>query len=297
VVADDKSQATTLPGVFAGGDIVTGGATVILAMGAGRRAAKGIATWLSGGKAKWPITEADMDAFVPMTQIAAASAAGVKGAVTVDSAGKVCPKCRQPIDGDEEYICCADAKLQWRCEACAKVSEGFAFPYGQCPACGGKLAPLGERSIADAAALEAVRTAFEIELGGMAFYKRASAEAKDPQLQALFGKFAEMEKEHMNTLASRYHVNVADATDGFKTERAAIYAGIPNDPQDPGNLFRIAIAFEQRAVKYFSEKAEKCAAGSMEQQLYRELAAEEREHVDILATEFNRFKAGKPGML
>jgi glutamate synthase (NADPH/NADH) small chain len=31
-----------MPGVFAGGDIVTGGATVILAMGAGRKAAAGI---------------------------------------------------------------------------------------------------------------------------------------------------------------------------------------------------------------------------------------------------------------
>ena len=29
----------------------------------------------------------------------------------------------------------------------------------------------------------------------------------------------------------------------------------------------------------------------------RELAAEEREHVDLLTTEYNRFKAGKPGLL
>jgi len=106
-----------------------------------------------------------------------------------------------------------------------------------------------------------------------------------------------MEKEHMATLSGRYHVDVSEASEGFKTERAAVYAGIPNDPQDPANLFRIAIAFEQRAVKYFSEKGASCAPGSMEQQLYKELAAEEREHVDILTTEYNRFKAGKPGML
>jgi glutamate synthase (NADPH/NADH) small chain len=37
---DPKTQMTSLPGVFAGGDIVTGGATVILAMGAGRTAAR-----------------------------------------------------------------------------------------------------------------------------------------------------------------------------------------------------------------------------------------------------------------
>ena len=43
----DESLATSIPGVYAGGDIVTGGATVILAMGAGRRAARSIKRFLS----------------------------------------------------------------------------------------------------------------------------------------------------------------------------------------------------------------------------------------------------------
>jgi glutamate synthase (NADPH/NADH) small chain len=34
--------------VYAGGDIVTGSATVILAMGAGKRAARSIDRWLGG---------------------------------------------------------------------------------------------------------------------------------------------------------------------------------------------------------------------------------------------------------
>jgi glutamate synthase (NADPH/NADH) small chain len=38
----DEGGATTRPGVFAGGDAVTGAATVILAMGAGRKAAAAI---------------------------------------------------------------------------------------------------------------------------------------------------------------------------------------------------------------------------------------------------------------
>ncbi|HEU4402924.1 MAG TPA: NADPH-dependent glutamate synthase [Candidatus Polarisedimenticolia bacterium] len=42
IEADSETGATSLPGVFAGGDIVTGAATVILAMGAGRKAASGI---------------------------------------------------------------------------------------------------------------------------------------------------------------------------------------------------------------------------------------------------------------
>ncbi len=43
-----EDGATTRPGVFAGGDAVTGAATVILAMGAGRRAAKAIDEYLKG---------------------------------------------------------------------------------------------------------------------------------------------------------------------------------------------------------------------------------------------------------
>ncbi|MDA8442559.1 MAG: NADPH-dependent glutamate synthase [Peptococcaceae bacterium] len=45
IVADD-SMTTSKPGVFAGGDIVTGAATVILAMGAGKTAAKSIDAYL-----------------------------------------------------------------------------------------------------------------------------------------------------------------------------------------------------------------------------------------------------------
>jgi glutamate synthase (NADPH/NADH) small chain len=39
---DERTGMTSLAGVFAGGDIVTGAATVILAMGAGKRAARGM---------------------------------------------------------------------------------------------------------------------------------------------------------------------------------------------------------------------------------------------------------------
>jgi glutamate synthase (NADPH/NADH) small chain len=49
IVADEKTLRTSKPGVFAGGDIVTGGATVILAMGAGRKAAASIHEYLTRG--------------------------------------------------------------------------------------------------------------------------------------------------------------------------------------------------------------------------------------------------------
>jgi glutamate synthase (NADPH/NADH) small chain len=49
IVADEETCKTSKKGVFAGGDIVTGAATVILAMGAGKRAAKAIDAYLKEG--------------------------------------------------------------------------------------------------------------------------------------------------------------------------------------------------------------------------------------------------------
>ena len=46
IVASEEDGKTSLEGVFAGGDAVSGSATVILAMGAGKRAAKGIDEYL-----------------------------------------------------------------------------------------------------------------------------------------------------------------------------------------------------------------------------------------------------------
>ena len=46
-IVADEAGATSIPGVFAGGDVVTGAATVISAMGAGKKAAAAIDEYLS----------------------------------------------------------------------------------------------------------------------------------------------------------------------------------------------------------------------------------------------------------
>jgi glutamate synthase (NADPH/NADH) small chain len=46
IEVDEQTGMSSRPGVFAGGDIVTGAATVILALGAGRRAAKGMLQYM-----------------------------------------------------------------------------------------------------------------------------------------------------------------------------------------------------------------------------------------------------------
>ncbi len=360
IQADDVTQATSLKGVFAGGDIVTGGATVILALGAGRRAAKAIAAYLCSEDRHWPVTEADLEGAAgeaakatvagedrtrgegTRASVAGGSDAGasavagaaggsdagasaVAGAAGGSDAGAsavaggsgagasilagdgvggsaesgvaLCPKCRRPLEDGESYVCCANALLSWRCDSCSKLSEGFAFPYGQCPACGGHLRVMAKREVADEASLAAVRAAFEIELGGRAFYAGAAASAGDSVLEELFGRFAEMENEHMETLARRYHIEAPAPDSGMDAARAAIYARVPNRPEDPVNLFRIAIGFEKRAVEFFESRIEQCPAGSAERRLYEELAAEEREHVDLLSTELARYVQGKPGLL
>ena len=52
IVADEANGQTSREGVFAGGDAVTGAATVILAMEAGKAGARGIHEYLSGKKAE-----------------------------------------------------------------------------------------------------------------------------------------------------------------------------------------------------------------------------------------------------
>jgi glutamate synthase (NADPH/NADH) small chain len=53
IIAEQETGATSKKGVFAGGDIVRGGATVILAMGDGRRAAASMHKYIiSGGDSR-----------------------------------------------------------------------------------------------------------------------------------------------------------------------------------------------------------------------------------------------------
>ena len=48
IIADEMTGATSREGVFAGGDAVTGAATVILAMGAGKNAAAAMDAYMQG---------------------------------------------------------------------------------------------------------------------------------------------------------------------------------------------------------------------------------------------------------
>jgi glutamate synthase (NADPH/NADH) small chain len=57
VVADQETGRTTMPRVWAGGDVVTGAATVVSAMGAGKRAAADMGRFLRGEVDPWVMKE------------------------------------------------------------------------------------------------------------------------------------------------------------------------------------------------------------------------------------------------
>jgi len=266
VAADSQTQATNLPGVFAGGDIVTGGATVILAMGAGRRAAAAMLDYLDSGVTRPLVPNAE---------------------------GRLCPRCHRPMDDDDEGVCCAGSVVAWRCSDCAKRSEGFAFPYGRCPACGGTLESADLTEPPDPA-MEAVRHAFEIELGGRDFYVAAADTATDPALRDMFDRLAKMEREHIETLVRRYHMPPPPDVSG-SLHPGILQSGGPTTFDDPLALVEMAITLERRAEQFFLERIERAAPAARE--LYLELAAEEREHVDLLVTELAALRELRPGLL
>jgi acyl-coenzyme A synthetase/AMP-(fatty) acid ligase/rubrerythrin len=142
-----------------------------------------------------------------------------------------------------------------------------------------------------------VRKAFEIELGGQAFYHRAAASTNDEGLRKLFGRMAATERLHMDTLARRYHVDLAQVYDAYAIDGAAAFAGVPRRVGDADEMFAIAIAMEKRAETFFETSAAACKSGSASHTLYRELAAEEREHAALLQAEYDRFHADKPSPL
>ncbi|RME26362.1 MAG: NADPH-dependent glutamate synthase [Deltaproteobacteria bacterium] len=282
IVVDEASQATNIRGLFAGGDIVTGGATVILALGAGRRAARAMLRYLRQPDA-WP-PEMEGEAGGPL------------------AGDGVCPRCHLPIEPGESYVCCAGQTLRFHCLDCHKVYEGQAFPYGRCPACGGRLSL--DPGVTGAAVTDplvvAVREAIEIEIGGAAFYAEGAARAEDAELASLFSRLAAMEEEHLEVLSRRYHAAVPareelrGAVSGG-TWRAVL--GQPELPTDGESLLRLALRLEERARDFFASRARDLAEGSTAWKLYRELEAEESEHVAIIQTELRRWRAGAAGML
>jgi rubrerythrin len=221
----------------------------------------------------------------------ASEIASAKSPATPSAGLSTCPKCRRELaEGESEYVCCAGELLSWTCETCGKVSEGFAFPFGLCPACGGNLARRQEEPLG-AAPIEAVRQAMQIELGGMAFYERGARETLDPDVKELFTRLIDMEKEHGEILSRRYHIQPQEGrAPGVTPSQIAVYAGAEPPRTNGASLLRLAVHLENRARRFFLNTGRTFPEGSPEWRLYRELEAEEREHAELLETALRAYE-------
>ncbi len=274
-IVDAATQATSWPGLFAGGDAATGPATVVRALAAGRRAAAGIADWLE--RRTWPPT-------APESAVSSRNA----------SPEPTCERCGRPRLEDEEAWCCGDTELGWRCLGCGKRSEGFAFPYGFCPSCGGELELL-EAKTGLTEAGDAIREALELGLGAVAFFEQAARETGDLTVRMLLERLADRERRHVATLERRYHVSAVEAAP-ISTERVALHAGVAPPDGDAAALLELAIRLEIEARDHFRHRSTEHPDASATAVLYRELAAEEQDHVHQLETELARLREGQPGL-
>src|SRR5206468_7862406 len=105
------------------------------------------------------------------------------------------------------------------------------------------------------------------------------------------------EREHMDTLIGRYHVDLTPVFDAHAIEHAVVFAGVDQRIGDAEDLFRVAIDMEESAARFFEATAGSSTTGTPAQRLYRELAAEEREHAALLRTEQARWQERKSGLV
>ncbi len=203
-----------------------------------------------------------------------------------------CPKCHQVLE--EDYVCCADVTYTWKCTHCRKLSKGFVIPFGRCEACGGLLEIVDDSVYRDVARLRPIQQALQAEMNAYTFYSMLAAEATDPDVRTLFASLSEMEREHLENLANKYHAHLEE--DSLQTAhpriRQIILEGIEHVPARDRlvTLYERAIEMERRARGFFLKQVEALEEG-LEREIYRELAAEEDEHIALLESGLAKTKA------
>ena len=194
-----------------------------------------------------------------------------------------CPKCHQVLE--EDYVCCADVSFTWKCNQCRKLSRGFVIPFGRCEVCGGTLEVVDDSSYRDAARLRPIQQALQAEMNALTFYSMLADEATDPDVRTLFASLSEMEREHLENLAEKYHAHLEGdfGPTAHPKIRQIILEGIEQVPARDRllTLYQRAIEMERRARAFFLQQVEGLGEG-LEREIYRELAAEEDEHIALL---------------
>jgi rubrerythrin len=204
-----------------------------------------------------------------------------------------CPKCHKAVENDS--VCCAEVKYTWKCKSCAKLSTGFVVPFGRCFLCGGENEVLEGYSGVKPELVGIVTEAVQYEVDMYHFYRMALKRTNDKVLSAVLEELYHKEEDHIEELEEKYHVHLDP--DQLKLpaqkEKLAsewIFRGIDFNNAE-GHVLQVydkAISMERRTRDRFREYANDLPPGP-QKELYRELAAEEEDHVSILETERQQF--------
>ncbi len=126
VLADENTMATTMPGVFAGGDAVSGPSTVINAIAAGHRAAGAISRYLTGKPlvAKSPPKSAtELEIKIPFDQ----RPAGQRAAMPAKEISERLGNFDEIEFGFDEATAVAEAQRCLRCGPCTECDSCVAL--------------------------------------------------------------------------------------------------------------------------------------------------------------------------
>jgi rubrerythrin len=160
--------------------------------------------------------------------------------------------------------------------------------------CGGTLEIVEEYAFEDPARLKPIRQALQAEMNAYTFYAMAATEATDPDVRTLFASLSEMEREHLEHLAQKYHAHIeVDPTlKPHPKIRQILLEGIEAVPAQDRlvTLYERSIEMERRARAFFLQQVEALQEG-VEREIYRELAAEEDEHIALLESGLAKTKA------
>jgi rubrerythrin len=187
---------------------------------------------------------------------------------------------------EEDEICCAEVRFMWRCVSCFKLCTGFTLPSGTCFLCGGRLEIIPARDTADPMRFGAVQEALQFQLSLFHFYEFARQRATQPEQRMVLDYFCDTALDHLSALEEIYRAHVDWDEEKMRLEWPFQDIRVTDD-SGITDLYRGAIEIERRARDHFRGLAAEGPSG-LENELCKELAAEEDEHVFALEAELEQ---------
>jgi rubrerythrin len=179
--------------------------------------------------------------------------------------------------------------------------------FGVCEECrtGKKTPPIDGSTTELVFARDALRIAIATERSGLQFYSTAAEQTSDPRGRVVFQRLAEEEKEHLDTLETRYRALLAEDPDlearptflFFKGAANGLFAAGAEKLQrgvDDQQALLIGIRCERGSHKFFKRYGERFE-DSEGKRIFLEFAEEERAHLDLLIREYRLWRERQGG--